>query len=132
MTAISFGESWHQVVDGTKTQTRRPVKSLERAIRNSAGDIQSVVRLVQPRYSVGQVFAVVPVSGHDAATRVADIEVTAIRREDARQISEADARAEGFPAAAEFIRASPNAADVWVLEFRLLTTYPDAITAAQG
>ena len=131
MAAISFGESWRQVVDGVKTQTRRPVRSLERASRNPAGEIQSVVRVIQPRYSVGQVFEVVPVPGVEAVTKVADIEVTAIRRENARQISEADARAEGFPSAAEFIRTWNNPADVWVLEFRVLTTYPDAIAAAQ-
>lgn len=129
MATISFGDSWRQVVEGTKTQTRRPVRTLERANRNPSGEIQSVVRLIQPRFSVGQVFEVMPVSGFEGIAKVADIEITAIRRDDARQISEADARAEGFASAAEFLRASPHLADVWVLEFRVRTTYPDAIAA---
>jgi len=99
-------KQWQQVLDGTKTQTRRPVKPNEYAIHVGPGyaelDVQAV--LTKPRHAhkwvVGRTYAVQPGRGQKSKGR---IRVKAIRRERLGDIRLADCLAEGI----EMILAGP-------------------------
>lgn len=102
-----------KVLDGTKTQTRRPVKDMDwvRWVKGSteivahhhfkspikADDhgygIQGIERAGRALWTVGNTYAVCPGRGQKAVAR---IRILDIRAQSPSLISEADARAEGF------------------------------------
>ena len=95
-----------QVLDGTKSQTRRPVKEHEEANRwDSETDVINEVLIVDPNKSypgnlrskwvLGRTYAVQPSRGKKAVGR---IRITKIRRERLQDISDEDCKAEGAPA----------------------------------
>lgn len=92
MANMIFQHTWQSVIDGTKTQTRRIVKP--GGWLTDSGF--AVMRNDKPLYEIGRAYAVMPARGVKGIRKVADIKITGIRREDVRQISEADAIAEGF------------------------------------
>ncbi len=114
---MNFKYTWLKVVDGTKTQTRRLIKGVNLTVdvHGTPGATDSpnfgllgpikVVTTETGRqlYEVGQVLAVQPGRGKPAVAR---IRITAIRREDVREISDADVEAEGFETRLDFF-------DVW-------------------
>ncbi len=95
-----------KVLSGEKTQTRRLIKppndvpvwnghnGEQRAIIG-IGKMASmnVDRWVDVQYAVGKTYAVQPGRGKKSVAR---IQITGIRKEDVRQICDADIRAEGF------------------------------------
>ena len=92
-----------QVLDGTKSQTRRPVKEHEEANRwDSETDVINEVLIVDPNKSypgnlrskwlLGRTYAVQPGRGKKAVGR---IRITKIRRERLQDITGNDVRAEG-------------------------------------
>ena len=93
-----FQHTWQQVLDGTKTQTRRLVKPGEWVGYIGKDVLSGTGRTV---YEVGKTYAVQPGRGQAAVGR---IRITSIRQEDVRQISKADALAEGFSGPLEFLR----------------------------
>ena len=88
-----------QVLDGTKTQTRRPVKPHEYNTPYS-GDPELVLPIQRVwdirhkvKWVIGRTYAVQPGRGKKAVGR---IRITKIRREAVQSISEADCLAEGI------------------------------------
>lgn len=87
-----------KVTDGSKTQTRRPYKSGDH-VRDEY--CSAVYRDGRKKWQVGQRYAVVPGRGKKG---VGHIEVTRLRYDgDVRNISEADAIAEGFETPMDFV-----------------------------
>lgn len=110
------------VLEGKKTQTRRPVKDGQWVHLNDDGEITSVQRTKVwgfnkidgmgqagyfnghtdfTVYSVGNTYAIAPGRGKKAVAR---FELLQIRREDVRKISKDDAIAEGFETEVDFWR----------------------------
>lgn len=130
-----FAHTYQQVLDGTKTQTRRLVKPEDMAISDMP-DSDGIWGVAYPpptssqydrcysvtRWHIGQTRAVQPGRGQKAVAR---IRITAIRREDVRQISDEDVKAEGFASRADFLRLWEQMHgqhyDAWVLTFELVT-----------
>lgn len=100
-----FIHTWEKVLSGEKTQTRRIVKpgdylvntgfavcrntgQRERIDERGNWDVKHI-----PVYEIGKQYAVQPGRGKAAVGR---IQITNIRREDVRYISDADVKAEGF------------------------------------
>ena len=121
-----------KVLDGSKTMTRRPVKQGETLcglpyVLGTPGASIEYVRDTQGRmkWRRNAVYAVCPGRGKSAVARM---RITAIRRERAIDISEADARAEGFDSREAFfdkLRAlyGPNVdltALYWALTFEVV------------
>ncbi|MGE4177985.1 MAG: ASCH domain-containing protein [Thermoleophilia bacterium] len=106
-----FSRGLHELVlDGRKTQTRRP-----------GGDTEC-------RYRAGRTYAVQPAR---TARSVGRIMVTDVRREYVQDITEDDARAEGFADRAAFLDRWRDlygwrgmALAVWVITFRLERSGP--------
>lgn len=120
--------NWKKTLSGERTQIRFPVKPDDlwtRALgivvieRNAGNVLESLPRRdaegavgiasVQsgsnyPKYKIGKTYAVQPGGGQKAVAR---IQILSIRREDVRQISDADVIAEGFTSAARFF-------DTWI------------------
>ena len=99
-----FQHTWEKVLNGEKTQTRRIVKPGDEFFPEELGDVASVMhrdysayRLV---YEVGKIYAVQPGRGKPAVAR---IQITDIRREDVRNISNDDVRAEGYRHVRDFL-----------------------------
>ena len=102
-----FKYTWLKVVDGTKTQTRRLVKPGEKLMqmeRYSGGYTPLWVENAKQKrvYTVGTYFAVQPDRGRVALARAF---LTDIRREDVRNISDEDVKAEGYAQIDEFFKA---------------------------
>jgi hypothetical protein len=126
-----FQHTWQQVMDGTKTQTRRPVRMGEMGyayqepapphivavgrrgpISNQWDTFENkpyelkpgTVNHYQPipyRFRLEQEHAIQPGRGKSGIGR---IRITAIRREDVRKISDTDIKAEGFTDRTDFLR----------------------------
>lgn len=116
-----FSHTLAQVLNGKKQQTRRLVK--ENEVFDSAK--QAIVKVnTRTMYKVGRTYAVQPNRGKKAVAR---IEITAIRKEAIRLISDLDAVEEGFQSRDKFLEAwysiHGHNADldriVWVIEFKL-------------
>jgi len=117
---------------GRKTQTRRPVKNGDRSTRigrmGDHGFIEDVVFHVMDANGRGRwrLFGIYSLCPGRGKARVGLIKVNCIRLESVSEISEADARAEGFESREAFLAAWKNLypksdlqENVWVLEFRL-------------
>lgn len=101
-----FQHTWQQVIDGSKTQTRRIVKPDDVALnywlnpiqdywRESDKTIGAVQRNSRVLWNIAkQSYAVQPARGKK---QIARIRITDIWREDVRRISLEDAIAEGYP-----------------------------------
>src|SRR6185369_9483179 len=93
-----------RILNCEKTQTRRVAKSNEmlsypdgiEAVQYTRNDADCW----RTKWQVGKTYAICPGRGKHGVAR---IEITAISRGDVRQISEADARAEGFTNREEFL-----------------------------
>lgn len=97
---------WQQVLDGTKTQTRRAVKPgqfesgrqviggyLQHTAETTSIRYQSAInRPVRDLYRVGNSYAVVPKRCESSVGR---IKICSLRAEFLQEITEADARSEG-------------------------------------
>ena len=101
-----FQYTLDKVLSGRKTQTRR--------VRRPGS---------QARWKIGHSYAVQPTR---TARSVARIVVTGVRHEKLGKITQAGARAEGFPSVAAFARvwtevhgAFDPQTEVWVVSFRL-------------
>lgn len=92
-----FQATHHQVQDGSKTQTRRPVKPGEYAIMSIA-DPTKIFSVIgangRLKWQVGKDYAIQPGRGQKARGRTPPL--TEIRYERLRDISPADCRAEGI------------------------------------
>ena len=105
--AIIFKYTVERVLDGTQTQTRRPIRQRKRYT-----------------YTVGTTYAVQAASGKGGGAR---LEVLHVREQLLGAVTEADARAEGYENLAAFRHAWTEqyggfnpAEDVWMVEFRLV------------
>jgi hypothetical protein len=96
-----FQETWKLLVEHRKTQTRRLIKGRIGSAGHADGTEITYWELGS--YKLGQRLHVMPARGVLGIKKVADIEITRLRREDAREISEADALAEGFNNGAMFL-----------------------------
>lgn len=118
-----FAHTLDKILCGEKRQTRRLVKPGEQLI-TSVDKVAVVAK--RTVYEVGKTYAVQPNRGKKAVARIL---LTGLQREKVRDISSADAIAEGFLSRDEFLKTwrSIHGAkadlehEVWVLEFELHT-----------
>jgi len=125
-----FQHTIEQLLKGEKTQTRRPVKEGDRPLLDEDGKVMAVENrnaAGRPftRYRVGAEYAVQPGRGKHSVGRIELLEIRYC--EHAGQLSERDARAEGYGTADGFretygvIHDSRELArPCWALTFRLL------------
>jgi hypothetical protein len=113
------------VLNRSKTQTRRIMKSDDVVVRALDNQIQSVTHKGRTKWEVGKTYSVQPRRG---AKAVARIRLKKIRSENVSRISTADALAEGFKSRQAFLTTwrqihGDDALDVrvWVLEFELVS-----------
>lgn len=105
-----FNETWRQVLDGEKTQTRRIRKSNDVEAWVAPGPlgqdrsryILNIKRNGRTLYWVGSTYAVQAARGGKALFRV---KLTKIEKQALHNISHADVKAEGFANLADFIQA---------------------------
>jgi hypothetical protein len=103
---MQFAHTFEKVLSGEKTMTRRLVVQELDALYEGA-----VIRCSEPprvRWEVGNTYAVQPGRGKPAVAR---IRITDIRREDVRNISDEDVRAEGFEWRSVFLETWCNMHD---------------------
>lgn len=86
-------ENAQKVMDGIKTQTRRPGQEGDKAIRDESGNIQVVLRNGRKKWQVGHIYSVQPGQGKVGQGFIL---IKQIRRERVNYISGKDARAEGI------------------------------------
>lgn len=98
---IIFQHTWEKVVSGDKTQTRRIVTKTQGISAHAEGTVVTYHSVGNCK--VGGVYSVMPARGVKGLRKVADIEITRIRREDVREITESDAVAEGFTSKFKFL-----------------------------
>ena len=90
-----FQYTWQLVIEGRKTETRRIVQPGDRTATPPYDHAGS--------YRVGQIVPVMPSRGVKGIRKVADIRITAIDRQDCRNIRTSDARREGYASDLEFL-----------------------------
>lgn len=120
-----FQHTWEKVLSGEKTQTRRLVRPNQLFIHVPP----SVGRLSQNGkykaiYETGKSYAVQPARGQKAVGR---IQIAGIWREDVRDISHKDAKAEGFPTKYAFLQVWTNMHDKSLGEWEMVTAYDSLI-----
>lgn len=98
-----FAHTLDKVLSGEKSQTRRIRKPGDEFFPEDLGDAAAVMHKGFSAYrlmwEVGKTYAVQPGRGKPAVAR---IQIVNIRREDVREISDADVKAEGFETASDF------------------------------
>lgn len=126
-----FQHTLDQLLKGEKKQTRRPVKDGDRPRLDERGKViavENVNAAGRPfvRYRVGAAYAVQPGRGKRAVGRIELVEIRYC--EHAGQISEHDARAEGYGTADAFRKTysaihGPKGLEepCWALTVRLLS-----------
>jgi hypothetical protein len=87
-----FQHTWKQILEGKKTETRRPVKP-EHDCCVISGEIVYVTHNGRLQWVVGKTYSAQPGRGQKAVER---IRITAIRKEPLYAINEAGYQAEGF------------------------------------
>lgn len=105
-----FQHTWEKVLTGEKSQTRRLVKPgeyLDSLYYDGRHDIvraanNRIVHATSISFEPEKTYAVQPGRGKAAVAR---IRILSIRREDVREISDADVEAEGFQTASDFFIA---------------------------
>ncbi len=122
-----FSHTLDFVLSRRKTQTRRLARPDQTLIREGNRQVVAMTTAKGHRvvYQVGKTYAIQPARTLKA---VAHMTLTGIREEAVQEISEADARAEGYKSQEEFLAAwrtihgakADMQQRVWVLEFRLL------------
>jgi hypothetical protein len=122
-----FQYTWQKVLAGTKTQTRRVAKPAEELwTREQTGPLPEKVihRGNRVKWRTGGRYAVQPGRNQKGVGR---IELLDIRYQHLGNVTEEEAKAEGFASLAEFIQAwtgihgsFDRELPVWVLEFRLV------------
>lgn len=101
-----FQHTWEKVLSGEKTQTRRLIKPDEAwATDKNDYPLHTIVLSgIRRKYIVGRVYGVQPGRGKKV---IAHICIHNIRKEDVRNISDSDVKAEGFWGRIEFL-------DTWI------------------
>lgn len=119
-----FQHTLDLVLSGRKTQTRRVVRPSDSAVTGPDGAVVAVLSGGREKWRVGGTYAVQPGRTQPAVAR---IRVTALRREPARQISEADALAEGATSRDDYLQTFARIngqraldGDCWVVTFELV------------
>jgi hypothetical protein len=109
------------ILEGRKTQTRRPVKRGDSLGPFTAGRCEVRDLNGRTRWTEGRRYSICPGRGKP---RVGLIRILRITRERLDQITDGNARAEGFACREEFLSrwrelypGSDLSEDVWVLEF---------------
>ena len=101
-----FQHTVDKVLDGTKTQTRRIVKATHGECYlydDYTGEPLGILAVGTGKswlYACGKTYAVQPGRGKHAVGR---IRITGLRREDVREISDDDVKAEGFSSYRDFM-----------------------------
>lgn len=120
-----FMHTWQQVIDGSKTATRRLWVDSDYTwvCGLLSGDIYApsiyseiVKQNHKPRYQVGQVIPVMPARGVKNIKKVADFKIATLWRHDVRKITASDARKEGFERPDLFLQTWCKMHDPDVLE----------------
>lgn len=118
-----FQHTLPMVLDGTKTQTRRPFKDSDGWVRdpNNLGKYLKVIRNDRTLWEVGKTYAVQPGRGKHGVARIL---ITGIRIDNIVDISDVDLAAEGNFDGREFISlwCEMHGTDnllAWILEFEL-------------
>jgi hypothetical protein len=110
-----FQHTYKQVLDGTKTQTRRLVKPGEELINPGFGAtvLQEADNMTgyRNKWTVGRTYAVQPGRGKEAIGR---IRITAIRREHIQDISITDIKAEGLEVPHSIMPYGAETNDFWL------------------
>lgn len=111
------------LLSGRKTQTCRLTKAGEVTERDANGAIVAVTAKGRDKYRVGKTYAVQPARTQPAVAR---IRLTGIERKNVQEITEAEAKAEGYANRDEFFDVWRTVhgekklnADVWALRFEL-------------
>lgn len=101
---MQFSATWQDVLAGRKTMTRRTAKPTDRSAPAVPvdGRVEAVYGPKMLRWAVGRTYPVQPGRGKHAVGRILITAIHYCAR--ASDISEADARAEGFESATEFCR----------------------------
>ncbi len=128
-----FAHTLDQVIQGQKWQTRRLVKASDCLVEGVA--IQRGTNRIL--YAVGKTYAVQPNRGKKAVARIL---LTGLRRERVADITESDARAEGFLSREEFLSTwcaihgikSDLNREVWVFEFKLDSVMDEQLKVIYG
>ncbi len=115
-----FAYTLQQVLLGDKRQTRRLIKPGQQL----AEDGRAILNGQRTVYRVGRTYAVQPGRRQKGVARIV---LTSLRKERVGAISEADARAEGFPSREAFLamwrlihgKDADLNSEVWVFEFEL-------------
>ncbi len=119
-----FQYTFEDVLNRSKTQTRRIAKPEDTTRTVNDGTVQAVLRNGRTMWQVGKQYSVQPGRMKKSVGR---IEVTALWQEHIQDISEADAVAEGVAGRAEYLALwqeihGSHSLDklVWVIEFKLV------------
>jgi hypothetical protein len=120
-----FQHTLPNILNETKTQTRRIIKADEQVVRGRHNKIHAVLLNGRTKWQVGKTYAVQPARGTCAIAR---IKLTKIRSEYITRISTKDAIAEGFADRQDFLATWRNIhglsglnVRVWVIEFELVS-----------
>ncbi|NJL95270.1 MAG: ASCH domain-containing protein [Anaerolineae bacterium] len=121
---MQFQRTLDLVVNGQKTQTRRPAKPSEVPVKDASG-IKAIQQANRVKWQVGRTYAIQPKRG---ARQVGRFRITSIRYEVVANISESDAKSEGFGSQSEFLKVweslhgkSSENQVAWVIEFEVVT-----------
>ena len=119
-----FQYTLQAVLNGEKTQTRRPVKPNEDAFYDDNGQMIAVLHKGRTKWQVGKNYGVQPSRTGKAVAR---IEIRSIKQESVQSVTDEDARKEGAKNREDFLNLwedihgeNMRDADAWVLSFTLV------------